>query len=161
MTAESILPHDDVCALPLPSHMPDDATVETLFRHARSIAIVGASPQPHRTSHAIATWLMDNTDYEIYLVNPNAVGEEIRGRGFYESLNDLPVTADIVNVFRRPEYVPDVADAAIAHGATALWLQLGIVHEVAAARAVASGMCVVQNHCIKVEYDRLAERVEA
>ncbi|GIG53398.1 CoA-binding protein [Demequina activiva] len=150
----------EVCPAPSASHLPgDDALVELLTR-ARSVAVVGASPSDHRTSYAIATWLMNRTPFEIYLVNPMAEGQEIRGHGFYDSLDDLPVVPDIVDVFRRSEHVPPVADEAIDVGAAALWLQLGVVDEESAARARAAGMDVIQNHCIKVEYERLRARID-
>ena len=122
--------------------------------------MVGASPSDHRTSYAIATWLMNRTPYEVYLVNPMAEGQEIRGHGFFDTLDQLPVVPDIVDVFRRSEHVPPVADEAIEVGAAALWLQLGVVHEESASRARAAGLDVIQNHCIKVEYERLRTRIE-
>lgn len=138
---------------------PDDALVE-LLANARTVAVVGASPSDHRTSYSIAVWLMKNTPYEIYLVNPVAEGQEIRGHGFYASISDLPVVPDIVDVFRRDEHVPPVADEAIDVKAKALWMQLGVVHQEAAAKAKDAGLTVVQNRCIKVEYDRLRDQIE-
>ena len=104
---------------------------------------------------------MNNTDYELYLVNPFGSDADVEGHGFYAALSDLPVAPDLVVVFRRSEDVPPVADAAIEADASVLWLQLGIVNDVAAANARAAGLGVVQNRCIKVEYARLSERIEA
>lgn len=150
----------EACPAPTSAQAPnDDALVEFLAK-ARTVAVVGASPSDHRTSYSIAVWLMKHTPYEIYLVNPVAEGQEIRGHGFYASLADLPVVPDIVDVFRRSEHVPPVADEAIEAGAQGLWLQLGVVHDQAAAKAKDAGLTVVQNRCIKVEYDRLRDRIE-
>lgn len=147
------MPHD--------SHLPADDDLVDLLANVRTVAVMGASPSDHRTSYAIATWLMNETPYEVYLVNPKAVGEEIRGHGFYASLAELPVVPDLVDVFRAPQHVPDVADQAIEVGVAALWLQLGVVNEEAAARAREAGLTVVQNHCLKVEYSRLREPIES
>lgn len=103
---------------------------------------------------------MQNTPYEVYLVNPVAEGQEIRGHGFYASLADLPVVPDIVDVFRRSEHVPAVADEATEVQAKALWMQLGVVNDQAASKAKEAGLTVVQNRCIKVEYDRLRGQIE-
>lgn len=148
------------CPAPSPQQLPDDDALVELLARATSVAVVGASPSDHRTSYAIATWLMNRTPYEIYLVNPMAEGQEIRGHGFYDSLDQLPVVPDIVDVFRRSEHVPPVADEAIEVGAAALWMQLGVMHAESAARARDAGLDVIQNHCIKVEYERLRDRIE-
>jgi len=150
----------ETCPAPAPGHLPGDDDLVALLANARTVAVVGASPSDHRTSYAIATWLMSRTPYEIYLVNPRAADQEIRGHGFFDSLADLPVVPDIVDVFRRSEHVPPVADEAIEVGASTLWLQLGVVHEESAARAREAGITVVQNHCLKVEYARLRTRIE-
>ncbi|WP_084106190.1 CoA-binding protein [Demequina sp. NBRC 110056] len=151
----------EACPAPASGHAPGDEELVELLATARTVAVVGASPSDHRTSYGIATWLMGRTPYEIYLVNPRAGEQEIRGHGFYDSLDQLPVVPDIVDVFRRSEHVPPVADEAIAAGAGALWLQLGVVHDASAAQATAAGLTVVQNRCIKVEYERLRDRIEA
>lgn len=155
--------HDagDACPLPTVDQAPDDDVLASILARSHSVAVVGASPDPLRTSHAIATWLMNNTDYELYLVNPFGGDADVEGHGFYAALSDLPVAPDLVVVFRRSEDVPPVADAAIEADASVLWLQLGIVNDVAAAYARAAGLGVVQNRCIKVEYARLSERIEA
>ncbi|WP_083966612.1 CoA-binding protein [Demequina globuliformis] len=149
------------CPAPSSDHAPEDAVLAQALSQAKTVAVVGASPNDHRTSYAIAVWLMENTPYEVFLVNPMAVGEEIRGHAFYASLADLPVTPDIVDVFRRSEHVPPVADEAVAVGARMLWMQLGVVNEEAASTARSGGLTVVQNHCIKVEYARLRDQIEA
>lgn len=128
---------------------------------ATTVAVVGASPNEDRTSHQIALWLMENTPLEVFLVNPAAAGAEIRGHAFYESLADLPTPPDIVDVFRRHEYVDPIADEAIAVDARTLWLQLGVVNDAAIAKVREAGLVGVQNRCIKVEYARLQEHIDA
>lgn len=151
----------DACPLPLADQAPEDSVLVDILASSRSVAVVGASPSPLRTSHAIATWLMNNTDFEVYLVNPHGGDSDIEGHGFYATLAELPVAPDIVVVFRRSEDVPPVAEAAIEANASVLWMQLGIVNESAAASARAAGLGVVQNRCIKVEYARLRQAIEA
>lgn len=150
----------EACPLPLTDQAPAASEVAALFARATTIAVVGASPRPQRTSHEIATWLMDHTPYEVFLVNPLAAGEEIRGHGFYDSIADLPVVPDIVDVFRRAEFTPAVATEAAVVGAGALWLQLGVINDEAMQIARASGLVAVENRCIKVEYARLHKQIE-
>ncbi|MGK0276465.1 MAG: putative CoA-binding protein [Ilumatobacter sp.] len=123
-----------------------------LLQRTRSIAIVGMSKNSSRSSHFVATYLAGSTDFDVYYVNPRET--EILGKQVYASLADLPVVPDIVDVFRRVEDLPAVADEAIAIGATALWFQLGLEHPEAAASAVAAGLDVVQNRCLKIEHAR-------
>lgn len=151
---------DAACPLPSASDAPDDGALARILARSASIAIVGASPNPERTSHLIARWLIRNTPYQVFLVNPRAGDADILGHGFFPDLDALPVRPDIVDVFRRPEDVPPIAEAAIDAGASTLWLQLGIRNEEAAARAREAGLEVVQNRCIKVEYARLKERID-
>src|SRR5688572_5326601 len=141
---------DNTDACPLPAAPDDDldATMVGLLAFARTVAVVGASPNPTRTSHQIARWLMDKTPLQVFLVNPQATSDEINGHGFYASIDELPVVPDIVDVFRRSEFVPEVADAAIAAGSEGLWLQLGVRHDDAAAKATEAGMDVIQDRCI-------------
>lgn len=150
----------DLCPMPARGEAPGDDAMVQLLAGAETVAVVGASPNEHRTSHQIATWLMDHTPYQVYLVNPAAGREEIRGHGFYATLDELPVVPDIVDVFRRSEHTPPVATEAAVVGAGALWLQLGIRNDPAMETARASGLTYVQNRCIKVEYARLRDRIE-
>lgn len=151
----------DACPMPLPNQAPEDDELALILARSRTVAIVGASPRPTRTSHAIALWLMENTRYEVFLVNPMAGDADIDGHGFYAQLSDVPVTPDIVVAFRRAEDIPPVADAAIACDAAVLWMQLGIENEQAAGLARAAGLDVIQNRCIKVEYARLKDKIDA
>lgn len=131
-----------------------DRAVE-LMRDARTIAVVGVSANPERDSHAVAKYLIDE-GYTVYLVNPNE--QEVLGRRVYDRVQDLPEPVDIVDVFRRSEHVPPVVDDAIAAGAKAVWMQLGIVHEEAAERAREAGLEVVMDRCTKVEHMRLEQQ---
>ncbi|MCB2412768.1 CoA-binding protein [Demequina sp. TTPB684] len=151
----------EACALPRVDQAPADDVLAAILARSQAVAVVGASPDPMRTSHAIATWLMNNTPYEVYLVNPFGGDADIEGHGFYSALSELPVAPDIVVVFRRSADVPPVADAAVEADASVLWLQLGIENAEAAASAGAAGLGVVQNRCIKIEYARLRDQIEA
>ena len=113
--------------------------------------MVGASPNPARASNFVATYLL-STDLEMYFVNPNA--SEILGHPVYPSLDALPVVPDLVDVFRRPEDLPDVLDATIDVGASTFWTQFGLYDEALAQRAEAAGLAVVMNRCLKVEHAR-------
>lgn len=123
-----------------------------LLQRTRSIAIVGMSKNSSRSSHFVATYLAGSTDFEVYFVNPRET--EIMGKPVYASLADLPVVPDMVDVFRRVDDLPAVTDEAIAVGATSVWFQLGLEHPDAAATAVAAGLDVVQNCCLKIEHAR-------
>lgn len=123
-----------------------------LLRRAKSIAIVGASNNPARASYFVATYLLSSTAYDVYLVNPRET--EILGQPVYATLRDLPVVPDIVDVFRRHDDLPGVAQEAIEVGAQTLWLQLGSWNEDAAAIAEGAGLSVVMDRCIKIEHAR-------
>jgi predicted CoA-binding protein len=123
-----------------------------ILRRAKSVAIVGASPNPARSSYFVATYLSQSSDYDLYFVNPNAT--EILGRPVYKSLADLPVVPDIVDVFRRASDIPQVMDEALAIGAKTVWVQLGIWNEEAAYYGESKGLTVVMDRCIKVEHAR-------
>lgn len=123
-----------------------------LLRRSRSIAIVGASENPARASYFVSTYLLSSSPYDVYFVNPRAT--EILGQRVYASLADLPVAPDIVDVFRRHDDLPGVAQEAIDAGAKALWLQLGSWNEEAAAIAEHAGLSVVMDRCVKIEHAR-------
>ncbi|AMO63699.1 putative CoA-binding protein [Mycolicibacterium phlei] len=127
--------------------------LERILRQTRTIAIVGASPNPARASHDIWTYLKRTGQYEIYLVNPTV--SEIEGTPVYPTLADLPVVPDLVDVFRRREHLREVLDESIAVGAKVLWLQLGLWDPQIAADGEAAGLQVVMDRCIKVDHARL------
>ena len=128
------------------------------MRDAKTIAVVGVSADPSKTSHNIARYLIDQ-DYTVYLVNPTET--EVLGRPCYASLQDVPEPVDLVDVFRRPGDVPPVVEDAIAAGAKAVWMQLGIINEDAATQARAAGLEVVMDRCTKIEHGRLRRELAA
>ncbi len=123
-----------------------------LLRDAKSIAIVGASDKPSRASYFVATYLLSSSPYKVYFVNP--VATEILGQPVYKSLADLPESPDLVDVFRKHDDLPGVAQEAIEAGAKTLWLQLGSWNEEAAAIAENAGLSVVMDRCVKIEHAR-------
>jgi predicted CoA-binding protein len=133
-------------------HGPDARQRQRILRDAKTVAIVGASPNPARSSYFVATYLSQSSDYELYFVNPNAT--EILGRPVYKSLADLPVVPDIVDVFRRADDIPSVVDEALAIGATTVWVQLGIWNQEAAEYGESKGLTIVMDRCMKVEHAR-------
>ena len=126
---------------------------QAILRRTRSVAMVGASPNPARASNFVATYLLGSTDYDVYLVNPNAT--EILGRPVHPTLADLPVVPDLVDVFRRPADLPAVLDEVLAlDGVRTLWFQFGLFDEDVARRAEAAGLEVVMDRCLKIEHAR-------
>ena len=121
----------------------------------RTIAMVGLSADPMRPSHFAAIYMLAE-GYDVIPVNPRYAGQEILGQPVYASLDEIPRqrAVEIVDVFRKPEDVPPIAEEAITIGAKVLWLQLGIVNEGAAARARAAGLEVVMDRCVKIEHAR-------
>lgn len=123
-----------------------------VLRRTRSIAMVGASDNPARASYFVATYLLSSSNYRLYLVNPRA--ERILGQPAYPSLDALPETPDLVDVFRRHEDLPGVLSETLAVGARTLWLQLGSWHEEVAREGEAAGLEVVMDRCTKIEHAR-------
>jgi predicted CoA-binding protein len=124
---------------------PSNDELRTLLTDATTIAMVGASSNPEKASHGIMKKLM-SVGYRVIPVNPRET--EVLGRRAYPSLSDVPEPVDIVNVFRRAEDTPQIADEAVRIGAKALWLQDGIVSEEAERRARDGGLAVVMDACI-------------
>jgi predicted CoA-binding protein len=125
-----------------------------ILMSARTIAVVGASNEAWRPSFGIMRYLQ-RAGYRIVPVNPFLAGQTVHGEAFRPSLRDLRESVDLVNVFRRPDAVEGVVDDAIAAGAPALWMQLGIRNAAACAKAEAAGIAVVMNRCISVDHARL------
>ncbi len=123
-----------------------------LLRRTRTVAMVGASANPSRASYFVATYLLSSSDYDVYFVNPAAT--EILGRPVYPTLASLPVTPDLVDVFRKPADLPGVLDEALEVAASTLWLQLGLWDEDTAQRGEAAGLDVVMDRCLKIEHAR-------
>jgi hypothetical protein len=135
---------------------PDAEQIKYLLQDARTVAVVGLSDRPYRTSHAIARALQ-GFGFNIFPVNPNLTGP-VLGEEPYAKVEEIPEPVDIVDVFRRSEKVMPVARDAVAAGAKALWMQSGVVNEEAAAYAEEHGLVVVMDRCIKVDYALLAGR---
>lgn len=131
---------------------PPDSSIRGLLASAKRIAVVGLSANPARPSHAVASYLK-RRGYEIIPVNPTY--PTVLGAHSFPALDDVPVPIDIIDVFRRPDFVGTVADAAVRIGAGALWLQEGIIDRDAAIRARSAGLIVVMDRCIAVEHARL------
>jgi predicted CoA-binding protein len=136
-------------------HYSDDF-LKTILRRARRIAVVGVSMNPVRPSYYVARYL-SLKGYEVVPVNPGHAGEQLFGTKVVGSLADIEGPVDMVDVFRRPEHVPPIVDQALAlfPQLQTIWLQIGVVHEGAAATAQAKGVDVVMDCCPKIEYQRL------
>ena len=135
---------------------PSNEEIKNLLREARNVAVVGLSDKSYRTSHAIARALQD-FGYRIFPVNPNLTGP-VLGEKPYSTVADIEEPVDIVDVFRRSETVPPVAEDAVAAGAKVLWMQSGVVNDAAADHATENGVTVVMDRCIKVDYAALVGR---
>ena len=125
--------------------------IARILNDCRTIAVVGLSPKPDRASFDVSRY-MQAAGYRIIPVNPNAT--EVLGEKAYPTLQEAArhEKIDLVNCFRNSEDIPPIVDDAIAIGAKAVWMQLGIVHAAAAAKAEAAGLLVVQDHCIKIDH---------
>lgn len=127
---------------------------EEILDKYHTIAVVGASPNPERPSHRVAGYLMEH-GYQVIPVNPNA--REVLGETSYPSLSSIPEKVEVVDIFRRSEEVLPIVDEAIEIGARAIWMQEGIVNEVAAAKARDAGLLVVMDKCMFKEHRRLVQ----
>jgi predicted CoA-binding protein len=138
--------------------VPEATAAERLriIQTSRSVALVGVSANPIRSSNFVATYLV-RTQFRTYMVNP--AYDEVLGVRSYRRLADLPEVPDIVDVFRRPDAIPEVVEEAIDVGARVVWLQLGLRHAQAARRAVDAGLRVVQDRCLKIEHARFSGRL--
>jgi predicted CoA-binding protein len=131
---------------------PSDDEIREILTEPMTVAVVGCSPDPTRDSHKVARALQ-TMGHKVIPVNPQA--REILGLRCYGSLRHIEEPVGMVDVFRRPELVPAIVDDVIAIAAGILWLQLGVIHQEAAARARAAGITVVMDRCPAVEYRRL------
>jgi predicted CoA-binding protein len=129
-----------------------DHDVAALLRASKTIAVVGLSVKPWRASHGVSRYMLSR-GYRILPVNPREA--EVFGEPAAPELDAVPAKVDIVNVFRRPEFVPEIAEAAIRIRAGAVWMQDGIRHEAAAERLRSAGIAVVMDRCIMIEHMRL------
>lgn len=131
---------------------PSDDRIREILATPRSVAVVGCSPDPTRDSHKIAK-LLQSRGFRVFPVNPR--GGEILGRPVATSLQSVPEPVEMVDVFRRPEAIPEIAEEAVQIRADILWLQLGVIDEAAAESARAAGLTVVMDRCPAIEYRRL------
>ena len=134
-----------------------DIEIAQLLSKTKRVAVVGISDKEDRPSNGVSRWLMTNSHLELYFVNPALT--EVLGRPCYASLADIPDPIDMVDIFRKVSDIPAVVDEAIAIGAKSIWIQLGLVDEASATRAVNAGLDVAMDLCIKVEYERLANSI--
>jgi predicted CoA-binding protein len=129
---------------------PSNAEITELLKKSQNVAVVGISNKEDRASYQVAKWLQENSHFTLFFVNP--VIDEVLGQKTFASLADIPAPIDIVDVFRKAEDCPPVLEKAIAVGAKAIWLQLGIANDEVAQKGVAAGLEVVMDRCIKIDY---------
>ena len=132
---------------------PGDDLVSQVLAAMRRVAVVGLSARPDRASYGVTRFLVGQ-GLDVVGVNP-ALDEDVLGLRVFAQLSDVPGPIDVVDVFRRSEAVPEIIDQAIAIGARTVWLQEGVVHEAAAAKARAAGLTVIQDRCLYKEWLRL------
>jgi predicted CoA-binding protein len=134
----------------MPGAVTDSTQIRELLKKSRTLAIVGVSDKPDRPSYGVAKYLLEHSHYTIFLVNPmleTALGEKV-----YHSLSEIPEHIDLVDVFRKPADCSEVLEEAIAVGADAIWLQLGISSPEVLASGTEAGLSVVMDRCLKVDY---------
>ena len=131
-----------------------DEDIAELLRNARTIAVIGASDRPSRPSYGVMQFLQE-WGYRVLPVNPQITGEHVLGEFVWRELAQIGVPIDIVDIFRRPEAALEAVEQAIFVGAKAVWMQLGVINEEAAARAEAAGLKVVMDRCPHIEIPRL------
>ena len=134
--------------------LTSDQDLTELLQGARTIALVGASDRPDRASYGVMEFLQDQ-GYRVFPVNPRITGEHVHGEFVWRELSQIGEPIDIVDIFMKSETVGPIVDQAIAVGAKAVWMQLGVINEAAAALAETAGLKVVMDHCPKIEIARL------
>ncbi len=127
-----------------------DEDIYDLLANARTIALVGASDRPDRPSHVVMKYLQER-GYRVFPVNPQITGEHVLGEYVWRELDQIGEPIDIVDIFRRPIAAGETVDEAIAVGAKAVWMQIGVINEEAAERAEKAGLKVVMNRCPKID----------
>ena len=128
------------------------SNIPEILKNSRTIAVVGLSGNPTRVSNGVSAY-MQRSGYRIIPVNPQET--EVLGERSYARLEDVPEKSDIVNVFRRPEFTPEIVESAIKVGAKTVWMQEGVVNEAAASRAREAGLEVVMDKCILKEHRKM------
>ncbi len=137
-----------------------DAYIRGILNTVKTIAMVGISPKDNRPSYFAFKYLLER-GYQMIPVNPGQAGQEILGRRVYARLADIPEPIDLVDIFRASTHVPPIVDEALALSPRpgVIWMQLGVRHDEAAAKAEAAGLKVVMNRCPKIEYGRLSSEI--
>ena len=135
---------------------PSDDLLRDILRRSKVFACIGVSPNPVRPSHYVGRYLTLK-GYRVIPVNPGQAGKTLWGAEVKASLSDVTEPVDVVDIFRRPEAVPEIVEEALAMDPlpSVIWMQIGVTHAEAAARAEAAGITVIQNRCPKIEYQRL------
>ena len=131
-----------------------DEEIRDLLSSVRTIAMIGASDRPDRPSYGVMGFLQRH-GYRVLPVNPQITGEHVHGEFVWRELSQIGEAIDLVDIFRRPQAAGEAVDQAIAAGAKAVWMQLGVINEEAAARAEAAGLQVVMDRCPAIEIPRL------
>lgn len=131
-----------------------DEDIRALLERVRTIAMIGASDRPDRPSYGVMAFLQ-RQGYRVIPVNPQITGEHVHGEFVFRELSQIGEPIDMVDIFRRPMAAGEAVDEAIAAGAKAVWMQLGVINEEAAARAEAAGLEVVMDRCPAIEIPRL------
>lgn len=134
--------------------LESDQEIADLLASTHTIAMIGASDRPDRPSYGVMKFLQEH-GYRVIPVNPQITGEHVHGEYVWRELSQIGEPIDLVDIFRRPQAAGEAVDEAIAAGAKAVWLQIGVINEEAAARAEAAGLKVVMNRCPKIEIPRL------
>ena len=132
----------------------DPETIRQLLLNTHTIAVVGLSDKPHRDSYRVAAYMQSN-GYRIIPVNPRI--DEVLGEKSYATLKEIPESIELVNIFRKPEAVPEIIEEAIEVGAKSVWMQLGVIHSEAAEQARDAGLQVIMNRCIMVDHRQLID----
>lgn len=135
---------------------PSDDLLRSVLKEARSFACVGVSPNPVRPSHYVARFLKAR-GYRVRPINPGHAGKELFGETVLSDLSEITDGVDVIDIFRRPEAVPGIVEAALALRPLprVIWMQVGVTHAEAAAMAEAAGLTVIEDRCPKIEYQRL------
>lgn len=141
----------------IPFTCADDSQIAQILKETKTIAIVGISHKPDRDSHRVARYLMENG---FFIVPVNPIREEILGQKCFRSISQIPFPVDMADLFLSPDKVPKAVDEAISKGVKSIWMQIGVIHNEAAKRAMERGIKVVMNRCIKIEHQRLRDQME-
>jgi predicted CoA-binding protein len=135
--------------------LTNDSEIFGLLAETKTIAMIGASDRPDRPSYGVMAFLQSH-GYRVLPVNPQITGEHVHGEYIWRELSQIGEPIDLVDIFRRPQAAGEAVDEAIAAGARAVWMQIGVINDEAAARAEAAGLKVVMNRCPKIEIPRLS-----